>query len=201
MLKLFNKTCFNAQRGAMFGLDARLTLAILAGLSIVAGASMAQIMQDRRADNLLFEHSKVSSAVAAIQEDLETNVHDSLTSSDDTNAYLALVDGTLLTPAAERNWLGPYLREFYSNDHDSYGDIFLMRRQDAIASACTATVIRNRECFYYYVVSEVPITTVEDVNENLDGAEGTPQSTGAVQWDTITANDARLYMRLGLVAP
>ena len=190
-----------AQRGAMFGLDARLTIAILAAISIVVGASMAQVMKDRRTDNLLFEQEKISSAVSAIQEDLRTNIHESLTTSNDENAYMALIDGSLIKPGAENRWLGPYLRNDTSNNHREFGEKFLVTKKEDISNTCTQAEIRSRECLYYYKITSVPLTLINSVNEQLDGAETTPENEGAVQWDTITANDATLHMRLGLVAP
>lgn len=196
------KSCFlDKQKGAMFGLDARIALVIITGLSVVAGASMIQILSDRRMDTLLFEQDKYGSAVAAIQEDLKTNIHDSLTTSNDENAYLALVDSSLLTTAAQNNWLGPYLKDYYSNNHKQYGVMTLARENTDISGSCSAAEITGRECFYYLTISQVPQDVIDKLNTALDGSEGSPGTQGNVQWDSISGSTARVYMRLGLVAP
>lgn len=198
------KTLKQRQRGAMFGLDARIAMAIMAGLSIIAGASMVQILKDRRVDALLFEQEKFTSAVAAIQEDLQTNVHDSLTTSSNSNAVRALFNDSVLTATAQNRWLGPYLREgvYNSINHKEYGVYELAIREDAINQTCTAAEIRNRDCYYWLLITEVPLTTINNANEKVDGAaEATPQTEGIIQWDNLTATDGWLWMRLGLVAP
>lgn len=199
MFTAYLKNLCHHQRGAMFGLDARIALAIIAGLSIIAGASMIQIMKDRRVDTLLFEQEKFASAVSAIQEDLEGNIHGSLTTANNANAFLALVDGTLLTAAMQNRWLGPYLRDYYSTNHQDYGVYSLAQQEAVITNACSVAEMRNRQCYYWLTISQVPLTVVNDLNTKVDGTgEGTPQNEGAIQWDTITATTARLYMRLGL---
>lgn len=66
------------QQGAMFGLDARIALAIFAGLSIITGTTMIQVLENRRVNQILFEHQKFSGAVDALQNDLQGEI---LTSS------------------------------------------------------------------------------------------------------------------------
>lgn len=184
----------------MFGLDARIALAIMAALGIVAGASMVQILKDRRVDNLLFEQERYTTAIEAMQEDIETHIHNSLTTSNDANAFLALTDGTLLTAALQPQWLGPYVPEIYSTNHLEYGVYSLAQREVLIANTCSDAERRARQCYYWLTISLVPINTVTELNASIDGtAEATPQSEGNIQWDTITATNARVYMRLGLV--
>ena len=185
----------------MFGLDARITLLILATISIVVGVYMVQVISGRHVDSLLFEHNKYTTALEAFQEDLETRPHNVLATTTDENAFMALVDETRLTANSQPKWQGPYLRTYYTNQHKSYGIMTLTPRQADHSATCTQALIRARECFYYWSITNVPLQTITALNEETDGIETTPTTNGTTQWSNISSSNATLYLRLGLVAP
>ena len=56
----FNHTLLSSQRGAMFGLDARVALAIFAGLSAIAGTAVFSAVRDTRVTGVLTEFDNIS---------------------------------------------------------------------------------------------------------------------------------------------
>ena len=184
MVKIFS------QRGAMFGLDARIALAIFAGLSIVVGASMVQIMKDNRAEKILLEREKVASAVDALQEDIGTYLYSEITTQNWGNLYRSLTRADVFNAATQPKWRGPYLDDEYSSIlHKTYSRI-RMRAMPTAADIrnCTTPEIRSRQCSYFLVLGwptePVPTEVIDAVNERLDGAgEATPETNGKVRTD------------------
>lgn len=202
MLKAF----FKRQKGAMFGLDSRIALAIFGGLSVVMGASMVQVLGDRRVDNILLNHAKYSSAIDAMQEDLESNIHAAILSFSvlpDEDAFMALVDSSLLEAQFIPRWRGPYIAQRNNNLDEEYGTISIVHRPGLLSSTdCTATEITDRECVYFLVYERVPLSVIQNTNNQLDGeGEVLPAISGKVQWDGATATTARLGIQVATLLP
>jgi len=197
------KTFLNQQKGAMFGLDARIALAIFGGLSVVMGAAMLQVMGDNRVDNILQEHAKISSAVDALQEDFRDNIDNALATVNDTERYLALMEEAGFLAAFQGRWRGPYIPiKGARNQHPNYGAMGLAPRQINTNNACLAATITSRNCYYNLVYTAVPLVTITALNNRIDGTtETTPAAEGIIQWQNISGQNAQLFMRLGLVSP
>lgn len=197
------KPFFKNQKGAMFGLDARIALAIFGGLSVVMGASMLQIMGDSRVDNLLQEHSKISSAVDALQEDLQGSIDNALTTVNDAERYMALMEEAGVSASAQGRWHGPYISiTGRGSQHAEYGAMGITPKQLNTNNDCLAATITSRNCYYNLVYAAVPMVTINALNTAIDGAaEATPAAEGIIQWQNISGSNAQLFMRLGLVSP
>ena len=187
MLKYFKK-----QRGAMFGLDARIALAIMASLSVVTGASMVQLMKDNRVEEMLYEHERVSSAFDAMQEDMETNLVSALntTSAVWGDLYRGLTDVSRFGAAYQPRWRGPYQTEQNSIMHEEFGRIRIRPMPSAPGVAnCSAVQISQKLCNYYLMWGLSPSHVVPDqikqaLNDRLDGeSEVDPDTNGKVRWD------------------
>ena len=197
MFKFFKK-----QRGAMFGLDARIALSIFAGLSVVTGVSMIQVLKDNRTDKILFLHEKVSAALEAMQEDLEANPDAFLanTGTRFKDTFLALYDESMVAAAYRSKWLGPYLREDRNRRTEEMYQLRIrpMPMTSTGINNCTATHEMNGECYHFLFIGDatvpVPQKIKDDVNEALDGpGEVNPDTNGSVRWDTNS-----LYIRMGI---
>tara|TARA_Y100000590_G_scaffold118187_1_gene135203 strand:+ start:687 stop:1271 length:585 start_codon:yes stop_codon:yes gene_type:complete len=108
----------NLNKGAMFGLDARIALAIFGALSVISGAALYSAIQD----------SKVTSLIASIKEQakafeqyyLDTVQFMPLNSTGFANAYDYQ---SLITNVGNvEGWNGPYV----SNDYNSTTQKFLL---------------------------------------------------------------------------
>ena len=162
---------FKQQKGAMFGLDARIALSIFAGLSIIAGSAIVFTARDAQSQALLTDLAAIRDAVDNFQSDTEMSLHDALTDESDINAFLALVDPSVLTPEASRHWLGPYLNKIRSAQHPDYGTMS----------------ISEENKFYWLYISDVPIQTIEDLDSAFDSSElSNPNSTGVLRWNAAT---------------
>lgn len=199
MFKLFKQ-----QRGAMFGLDARIALSIFAGLSVVTGVSMIQVLKDNRTDKILFLHQKVSDALDVMQEDLEANPADVLanTGTKFKDTFLALYDESMIAASHRSKWLGPYLREDRNRRTEDMYQLRIrpMPMTETGINNCTATHEMNGECYFFLFIGDttvpVPQKIKDDVNEALDGPdELNPDINGSVRWDVDS-----LYIRMGLTA-
>lgn len=188
------------QRGAMFGLDARIAMAILAGLSIVGGYYMNGVANDARARGLVKEINATREAVQAFQQDVRVNIHQSGVTDDD-EAFTALYDRTPLHGSLEGRWRGPYI-EFNRNTHADFGLMRLIQRQNTFATDCTsgiATTI-NATCMVYFYIEDVPLPVIERVDDLIDNYEGNPtpdpQTQGSVVWDEVVADSGRYWLRV-----
>lgn len=195
-------TLLTKQRGAMFGLDARIALSIFAGLSVVTGVSMIQVLKDNRTDKVLFIHAKISEAFDLMQEDLEASPVSVLASAGTNyrDLFEALDDATEIAVSHRSKWRGPYIRD-QGGIRDKESGFMLRIRPTSITSTgvvnCTATDQANGTCYYFLMLGDtavpVPQKIKDDVNEALDGTgEALPASEGVVRWDTDI-----LYIQMG----
>jgi len=169
--------CLN-QRGAMFGLDARIALAIFGGLTIITGAALFKAIGQTIATAQLVELENVNKAV--MQYMLDTG--GSLPSSS--------ILQNLIVDYGVVGWKGPYL-SVESSAANSYlnvrGYIVLpgLPRSDSPWSATltdvpTTCVAVDPTCHYFAVFGLsgalggdlVPLDVHESLDEMVDGGDG-----------------------------
>lgn len=197
-MKNINKTLQN-QRGAMFGLDARITLAIFSGLSVLAGYTVTTNLDYITGGALTDELKNVSNAIDGYHHDLKQDIFKTLISPTSKNAVKALFDSEAINPGRFRSrWLGPYV-EYSSTNHHKYGEMRLEKRTHKFTETCQSS---SRTCYLYLSLKHVPLGTLEKVNDDYDGdIEAAPELEGRVQWDMRTQtgdNDQyQLWFRIG----
>ena len=106
----------NYKKGAMFGLDARIALAIFGALSVISGAALYSAIQGAKATAILTDMKEFGKAWE--QYYLDTGEIVSKNSSDSTsiNFYRAITKDFVEDPGVA-GWKGPYL----SYEVDGYG--------------------------------------------------------------------------------
>lgn len=112
----------NLKRGAMFGLDARIALAIFGALSVISGAALFSAIQKSKVTQIIAQMKEVEKAVS--QQYLDTGSHMDLAGPHKFEIDDLFVDNS------KPGWNGPYLsfdyeapsKFFYLN---SYGTISL----------------------------------------------------------------------------
>ena len=177
------------QRGAMFGLDARIALAIMGALSVIAGTALVGNIGIFKGQGLSQEIKAITAAVEGLQEDIGGGIYENLASSNATNAFMALIDSSVLnTGKPQDKWLGPYIK-LDSNEHPQYGTMTLIRasQDDYTDTSC------GRQCFLWLTLATVPDTVFSQLNKDIDGSEGSPETTGRVRH---AASNGMLYVRL-----
>ena len=97
------------KKGAMFGLDARIALAIFGSLSVISGAALYSAIQDSKITAVITEANELGNAYTAYY--LDTGVGLPVASGD----WLRL--RSLLTDDGVAGWNGPYFSAQISVDH------------------------------------------------------------------------------------
>lgn len=189
----FTHSRIHSQRGAMFGLDARIALAIFGILSIVVGAAVVINLDEANAKALASELTDTTRAIEAIHQDLKTDIFLTLTKPSDREAFKALFNNEGITEEGNlRNrWNGPYIR-FTSTLHPRYGEMTLQKRKEDHTLPCDDEDL----CYLWLVYGEVKPAVLFALNDELDGKEeGKKATTGRVQWTLDRERTGALYFR------
>ena len=195
------------KKGAMFGLDARIALAIFGALSVISGAALYSAIQEAKSTSYLVEMQEVAKAWEQYYLDtgdiLENN------SSDNTNYNFYLLKSVgLLADNGVDGWNGPYVSlsnygVFLQNLRGEY--IYMATLDPSVtwggSSAwtngyCTA----GSTCSSYIFLSKVgwDDATLNSIDSKVDNADG----AGAGKFRWWTDNHVTLKNRVFLeVAP
>lgn len=178
--------------GAMFGIDARIALAIFAAVSISVGAITVGNLGSIYGQALADELNTVSLAVEGFHSDVQKDIFKTIGEPDETKAFMALYDPAVLKSSRDRaRWLGPYLQH-HTTQHTRYGQLQLTKRAETITNRC------GSGCFLWLTLSKVPPEVVDSVNDIFDhGISGDAQYTGRIQWETCASETCTLWYRVG----
>lgn len=94
----------NIKKGAMFGLDARIALAIFGALSVISGAALYGAIKDAKATAFLNQLEEVSKAIDAYRLDVGKDVVVSGTLGGSSDLGVLVKDYH-----TDRGWKGPYI--------------------------------------------------------------------------------------------
>lgn len=171
---MLNKKHFlKSQKGAMFGLDARVALAIFGGLSIIAGTAVFSSIRETNVTSLLAEFDNISKGY--INFTFDTGV-DIPMGGAGTEGFINLytdANGTL-------GWRGPYITRS-TDEHPVYGAYELTEARianDTTPSAWTPTaptgcsgalVAPDEICGAWLDLTEVPCEIAKELDERIDG--------------------------------
>ena len=163
------------KKGAMFGLDARIALAIFGALSVISGAALYSAIQQSKVIAIVSELNEVSKAIEAFM--LDTGVDVGQTGG--TNFYF----GDLVNNSSSFDgWKGPYFpeigelagassREYI--DHPLYGNILLRDLESNLGGAnyshpnnCSAA-----PCYYWVQLNGMNESLTKAIDEYVDGVE------------------------------
>lgn len=181
-----------SQRGALFGLDARIAMGVFAVLTLVAGAAVLGNLDSSRAKSLAQEVSDVGKAVEGFHADLKTDIFKTLEEPTEKNAFVALYDNMVVTERQNLRgrWLGPYVN-FTSAQHPRYGEMVIQKHPSDHTQDCNPDEL----CYLWLVFSNVKLDIIKEVNEIIDGKESGPEDrTGRLQW-TPDRDNGILYYR------
>lgn len=122
-MKFFTKKHLRAQRGAMFGLDARLALAIFAGLSVIAGMAVFDTIRETNTTALVSEFDNISKGYINYTFDTGIDIPEGTAAGE---GIRGLWEPTSTGPTTPLGWSGPYITRA-SEDHPVYGDYEIVR--------------------------------------------------------------------------
>ena len=159
------------KKGAMFGLDARIALAIFGALSVISGAALYSAIQEAKLVSLLTKMSEIVKGVESYMIDTGTDLP--LTGNIfDQNA--------LLEDSGVEGWNGPYLSYEEGTVFDSGVDglldsdnhSFLVRAIDDSWSTGGAVVTcsAGQLCNLWINARKVPVNIAKAYDEKIDGS-------------------------------
>ena len=175
---MFNK------KGAMFGLDARIALAIFGALSVISGAALYSAIQQSRIVSLVTQMDEMGKAYFAYYLDTGVELDYADTSG---NMWDINPKGLVVKPTGVNNWKGPYIPyEVHSNDltlvMPGYDFIFFMRATDdawngstsgLATSTCDLVANANKACYVWVAIrkSNEMEAMAKAVDLYIDGSE------------------------------
>ena len=178
------------KRGAMFGLDARIALAIFGALSVISGAALYNAIQEARAVSILTEMKEVGKAWEQFYLDTGTEFVPYDTDNTKANYHLAKIS-SLTTDYSIKGWKGPYLSydgtDEYRLKHPSYAYVYNMRMStnDAWKNWSTAYCSTGKACSIWVAFNGIESeSTVKRIDEIVDGSIS--DVTGSVRWRDTT---------------
>lgn len=169
------------QKAAMFGLDARIALAIFGALSVITGASLYGALKNVERTTAIHEMSEMAKAYEAFY--LDTGTHLPLIVANTAIYVVNMVDSSLNIPG----WKGPYIpykkTDFTSPHlatHSKYEYLFyLSAAEDSnFGSYVTDSAVDRKcagnanPCAIWVAFHKVPEQLAKDIDKKVDGVLG-----------------------------
>ena len=182
-------------KAAMFGLDARIALAIFGALSVISGAALYSAIQEAKTTALLTELNEFGKAWE--QYYLDTGQDLPPTDSDSANPAFYVLQTSPLISDSVTGWQGPYVSyEAVGTeaDHPIYGTFNIMKLTTDVdwthwgGGTCTT----GRTCFYWiYLDSFDSDTLAKSIDAKIDNSDGA--NTGNFRWYGPDGSDTYRY--------
>tara|TARA_Y100001960_G_scaffold325938_1_gene409236 strand:- start:180 stop:791 length:612 start_codon:yes stop_codon:yes gene_type:complete len=193
------------KKGAMFGLDARIALAIFGALSVISGAALYSAIQDSKVTALLTDMNEAGKAYEAYLLDTGNHIGNVGTAND---TEKSTADMTELKTSSAAGWKGPYLNyelESYGTSgnvmlHPQYYRIQIITANDNTTWGDTNSwnlagngFCTVEPCFLWTLVSRVPEGVAIALDEKVDGVkDGT---SGLLKWKKFSSG-YDVYLKL-----
>jgi hypothetical protein len=170
----------HSQRGAMFGLDARIALAIFGLLSVVAGVTAINVLGSAGVTALTTELSNMKKAYQEFH----------LATGDHTTRFMDLIDNT----SDIVGWNGPYV-DLLSDKSRQYGVYSLVEgRQDVAGVPPVDCSSGGGICAIWLKLTKVKDSLGQKLDETLD-AEASPNA-GVLRIEFIPGGTDDIYYLL-----
>jgi len=196
-------------KGAMFGLDARIALAIFGALSVISGAALYSAIQNAKATAYHTEMRELTKAVEAYYLDTGSQLP-----GFQTTQAISYLNSNELYSSTVPGWKGPYLS--WTDTNAAIGIITMPRPQPANFLITVATDkawggndnhsddsaeldcrAANEIChiwviFEYFTLSQLPM--LEGLDEKIDGTIDYENGNFRIrQW---TSNSVSVYLKI-----
>tara|TARA_Y100001960_G_scaffold243221_1_gene257359 strand:- start:706 stop:1293 length:588 start_codon:yes stop_codon:yes gene_type:complete len=171
------------KKGAMFGLDARIALAIFGALSVISGAALYSAIKESRITSLLTEYNEIGKAWESFY--LDTGVQLAKASGYHNRFYT----GQLVTDDSIDGWKGPYIAfedkggAFRPLIHERYYTILALYANSTdwdffgdVSTICTAT-----DCYLWILIDGLTLDLVEGLDKKIDNSDGADK--GKLRYD------------------
>tara|TARA_Y100001960_G_scaffold333296_1_gene437630 strand:+ start:1610 stop:2191 length:582 start_codon:yes stop_codon:yes gene_type:complete len=166
------------KKAAMFGLDARIALAIFGALSVISGAALYSAIQQAKVTALVTDFKEIEKAIEQYVLDTGTDTPHNKSSADGTSGCLVLSSDC----TSANNWNGPYLpyKRLGSGyvDHPLYNYVYLRNNldtewghpsEDSGAHFCSADT--SKTCYHWIMINGVSLDLQKAVDKFIDGED------------------------------
>jgi type II secretory pathway pseudopilin PulG len=191
------------KKGAMFGLDARIALAIFGALSVISGAALYSAIQESKSVQILTTLNEFNKAVEAYMLDTGENLSHDL-SSLPTGSFRN-IDNLLNSTGSA--WKGPYLTETNHEELDPGGNVIRTSLGDfyiqiigtvdwTSSPASHPTCSDANGCVYWsgFCVSDNSMDSIfKDIDLKVDGKDD--QESGNLRYMTWASGDVCVYLK------
>jgi len=192
------------KKGAMFGLDARIALAIFGALSVISGAALYSAIKEAKSTAFMVEMQEVAKAYEQYYLDTRSHIA-SVDNTSNPGRYLK-ESANLVSDPTIKGWSGPYLpyeADTYYLNHPKYTNlhIAILSDNDATWGETTPWVngycTTGKSCALYVMVNGVTDETMlKSVDSKVDGsADSTLGSFKYTQY-TVPANSFSAMLRI-----
>tara|TARA_Y100000590_G_C15701297_1_gene1006884 strand:+ start:1552 stop:2172 length:621 start_codon:yes stop_codon:yes gene_type:complete len=167
------------KKGAMFGLDARIALAIFGALSVISGAALYSAIQESKAIALLADTREVAKAWEQFYLDTGAELNQVSTDSSSGSFHLLQTKDLVVKPSGLSNWNGPYLSNevastFYL-DHPIYGSIRMavFRDDTAWTDWANGKCVTSVSCsLWTYTSGFTSDSLAKSIDQRVDNGDG-----------------------------
>jgi type II secretory pathway pseudopilin PulG len=97
------------KKGAMFGLDARIALAIFGALSVISGAALYSAIQDSKVTQIITQTEEIEKAISQYMLDVGNDMPLATSLHAGQDVYDLSAFALLEKPSGVNGWNGPYL--------------------------------------------------------------------------------------------
>jgi hypothetical protein len=162
------------KKGAMFGLDARIALAIFGALSVISGAALYSAIQQSKVVSIVTEIDSLSKAIEGFMLDTGIDISD--------NGFSNFFVGDLIIePSGVTGWKGPYFPKIGDllgtdsklyMDHPIYGN-YLFRNLDSDLGGTNYSnpnPCTTKPCYYWIQINGLDANLAKAIDEYIDGS-------------------------------
>ena len=161
------------KKGAMFGLDARIALAIFGALSVISGAALYSAIQEAKVTSLLTELNEMGKAYYAYAldtgQDLPMN----------SDAAKRFEGHNLVDDPSIAGWKGPYLsyekeagQGRFLHPTYTYAEFRETKNDDFTTNNFTHCDASGDPCYVWAQIRDVPKTIIDALDVKVDGGDG-----------------------------
>jgi hypothetical protein len=161
------KKIIKNQQGAIFGVDARIAIAIFALLSVTAGNFALGKLEKVRNGAILKELQNIDFAMQQFQTDMGVFYGHAIGENNGLDDFKALYQQDVLKRNFKKLWNGPYIDE-ETNIHSILGRYYIAYYKDDMSPCET-----KGECFTFIAVTETPLEAWTFINTYKDESLGT----------------------------
>ncbi len=185
----------NFKKAAMFGLDARIALAIFGALSVISGAALYSAIQQSKVTQIIVQHKELEKALEAFLLDTGTDLP--------VGGIGIAAHATNLVEDTDSiaGWNGPYISGTANGVYEikdipvgTWKHSFIKKAReglawdepDNVANLCDG----SGDCFYWIETNCYDKSIVETIDTQIDGA--VDDDAGQIRY-AVCSNPATLY--------